>query len=142
MRIFGHGIDLVEIDRIQRMIDDHSDRFLERCFTPEERFHGEGGRRYAEHIAARFAAKEAAMKALGTGLASGISWTDFSVHAEATGRPRLVVAGEAAKLSWHHEITEWHVSLSHTETMAMASVIAVANKEPTRGLGLAPGNAP
>ncbi len=139
MRIFGHGIDVVEIDRIQRMIDDHADRFLERCFTPEERFHGEGGRRYAEHIAARFAAKEAAMKALGTGLSSGISWTDFSIHAEATGKPRLIVAGVAAQLAWHHSIHEWHVSLSHTDGIAMASVIAVSEKEPVRGLGLTPG---
>jgi holo-[acyl-carrier protein] synthase len=128
MRIFGHGIDVVEISRIERMIDDHSDRFLERCFTPEEKFHGEGGRRYAEHIAARFAAKEAAMKALGTGLVGGIAWTDFSIHTEPTGKPKLIVGGEAAKLAWHHGVHEWHVSLSHTETVAMASVIAVARE--------------
>ena len=128
MRIVGHGIDVVDIDRIQRMLDDHSDRFLERCFTPEERFHGEGGRRYAEHIAARFAAKEAAMKALGTGLSAGITWTDISVRREPGGRPTLVVAGTAARLAWHHGIHEWHVSLSHTDTVAMASVIAVASK--------------
>lgn len=128
MRIVGHGIDVVEIDRIQRMLDDHSDRFLERCFTPEERFHGEGGRRYAEHIAARFAAKEAAMKALGTGLSAGITWMDFSVRHEPGGRPMLVVGGEAARLAWHHHIDEWHVSLSHTDRVAMASVIAVATK--------------
>ncbi len=127
MRILGHGIDVVEIDRIQRMLDDHSDRFLERCFTPEERFHGEGGRRYAEHIAARFAAKEAAMKALGTGLSAGITWTDFSVRHEPSGRPTLVVAGIAAQLAWHHKINEWHLSLSHTDGVAMASVIAVSN---------------
>jgi holo-[acyl-carrier protein] synthase len=124
----GHGVDVVEIDRIQRMLDDHSDRFLERCFTPEERFHGEGGRRYAEHIAARFAAKEAAMKALGTGLSAGITWTDFSVRHEAGGRPLLVVAGVAAQLCWQKQIDEWHISLSHTDSVAMASVIAVSSK--------------
>lgn len=136
MRIYGHGIDVVEIDRVQRMLDDHSDRFLERCFTPEERFHGEGGRRYAEHIAARFAAKEAAMKALGTGLTAGITWTDFSVRHEPGGRPTLVVGGVAAQLAWHHKIDEWHLSLSHTDGVAMASVIAVSSKElPKKSLG-------
>ena len=128
MRIYGHGIDVVEIDRIQRMLDDHSDSFLERCFTPEERFHGEGGRRYAEHIAARFAAKEAAMKALGTGLSAGIAWTDFSVRHEPGGRPILVVAGVASQLAWGKKIHEWHLSLSHTDKVAMASVIAVTSK--------------
>jgi holo-[acyl-carrier protein] synthase len=128
VRIFGHGIDVVEIERIQRMLDDHADRFLERCFTPEEKSHGEGGRRYVEHIAARFAAKEAAMKALGTGLSAGITWTDFSVRHEAGGRPMLVVAGVAAQLAWGHKIDEWHLSLSHTDGVAMASVIAVVTK--------------
>lgn len=126
MRIVGHGIDVVEIDRIQRMLDDHTDRFLERCFTPEERFHGEGGRRYAEHIAARFAAKEAAMKALGTGLSGGITWLDFAIRHDAGGRPILAVAGVAAQLAWQKKINEWHVSLSHTDRVAMASVLAVA----------------
>jgi len=128
MRIVGHGIDVVEIARIQRMLDDHSDRFLERCFTPDERIHGEGGRRYVEHIAARFAAKEAAMKALGTGLSGGVRWTDFSVRHESSGRPTLVVGGSAAQLAWHRGINEWHLSLTHIETVAMASVIAVSMK--------------
>lgn len=125
MRILGHGIDAVDIPRIQRMMADHADRFLERCFTPEERSRGEGTRRHAEHIAARFAAKEAAMKALGTGLASGVSWTDFSVRVEPTGRPVLVVAGTAATLAQERGITQWWLSLTHTDTLAMASVIAV-----------------
>lgn len=128
MRIVGHGIDIVEIARIQRMIDDHSDRFLERCFTPEERFQGEGGRRYAEHIAARFAAKEAAMKAMGIGLTGGVAWTDFSIRPEPSGRPKLIIAGQAAPIAWRLGINEWHVSLSHTETVAVASVIAVSTK--------------
>lgn len=128
MRIVGHGIDIVEIDRIQRMLDDHSDKFLERCFTPEERTYHEGGRRYAQHIAARFAAKEAAMKALGTGLTAGITWLDFSVRHEPSGRPTLTVGGVAAQLAWRYSINQWHISLSHSDTVAIASVIASSTK--------------
>lgn len=125
MRILGHGIDAVAVSRIERMMSDHADRFLERCFTPEERSRGEHTRRYAEHIAARFAAKEAAMKALGTGLTSGIAWTDFSVHIEPSGRPALVVAGAALAIATQRGITEWWLSLTHTDDLALASVIAV-----------------
>lgn len=125
MRILGHGIDAVAIARIERLMSDHADRFLERCFTPEECSRGEHTRRYAEHIAARFAAKEAAMKALGTGLSSGVAWTDFSVHIEPSGRPTLVVAGAALAIATQRGITEWWLSLTHTEELALASVIAV-----------------
>jgi len=125
MRILGHGIDAVAVSRIQRLMSDHAERFLDRCFTIEERSRGEETRRYAEHIAARFAAKEAAMKALGTGLTSGVAWTDFSVSVEASGRPLLVVAGGAQRLAAERGIVEWWVSLTHTDDLAMASVIAV-----------------
>ena len=131
MRIIGHGIDLVSIARIRAMIDDHGDRFLERCFTEHERLYGSGTRRHAEHIAARFAAKEAAMKALGTGLADGISWTDFEVRTQPNGAPKLHVSGRAAEIAaspdrgGNHE-PEWWVSLSHTEDHAIASVIFVS----------------
>lgn len=127
MQIIGHGIDLVDIARIKRMIDDHADRFLERCFTETERAYNEQGRRYVEHIAARFAAKEAAMKALGTGLSSGVSWKDFSVANEPSGRPSLVVRGTAATIASTLGIRRWLISLSHTDTTAVASVIAVGD---------------
>lgn len=126
MRIVGHGIDLVSVARIAAMLADHQDRFLERCFTPAERRHGEGSRRYHEHLAARFAAKEAAMKALGTGLADGISWTDFEVQSTDAGAPVLNVTGRAAAIAQSRGIAEWHISLSHTDQAAMASVIAVS----------------
>jgi holo-[acyl-carrier protein] synthase len=124
MAILGHGIDAVDIARIQRMLSDHTDRFLDRCFTPEERARGQSTRRYAQHIAARFAAKEAAMKALGTGLTSGVAWTDFSVRVDAAGRPLLHVSGKAAEIAQAQGISRWHVSLTHTDSLAIASVIA------------------
>lgn len=129
MRIIGHGIDAVSVQRIQGMMSDHVDRFLERCFTDAERDHGTSNgvpaRRYAEHIAARFAAKEAAMKALGTGLTSGIAWTDFSVMNDAAGKPALVVRGTAAEIASTRGIRQWIISLTHTDDLAFASVIAM-----------------
>ncbi|MGQ0627255.1 MAG: holo-ACP synthase [Phycisphaerales bacterium] len=124
LHIIGHGIDLVEVARISQMLAEHEGRFLDRCFTAREQADSGSARRRDEHLAARFAAKEAAMKALGTGLADGISWTDISTERTTTGAPRLVVTGRAAELALARGITGWHVSLSHTDTLAMASVIA------------------
>lgn len=128
MRIIGHGIDLVSVARIRQMLDDHAARFLTRCFTPEEQAHGAGTPRHAEHLAARFAAKEAAMKALGTGLADGISWTDVEVHSENNGAPSLILTRRAAEVALVRGIDHWLVSLSHTDDHAIASVIAAAGE--------------
>lgn len=124
MRIVGHGIDLVSIARIAQLLGDHPDRFLERCFTAGERSYQEQGRRYHEHLAARFAAKEAVMKALGTGLAEGVSWTEIEVVKLSSGAPELRVTGRAAEIAQARGITSWQISLTHTDDLAMASVIA------------------
>lgn len=124
MRILGHGTDLVSTSRIAQMLADHSDRFLERCFTPGEREYQQTGRRYHEHLAARFAAKEAAMKALGTGLADGITWTEIEVVRLPSGAPMLNITGRAAAIAAQRGITQWNISLSHTDDLAIASVIA------------------
>lgn len=130
MPIVGHGIDIVEVSRIGRMLAEHGHQFLSRCFTPREQEVGRpnddgsgGGRRYHEHLAARFAAKEAAMKALGTGLAHGISWTDCETINDPTGAPRLLLHNAALAQSHRLGATHWHISLTHIETVAMASVI-------------------
>jgi len=128
MRILGHGIDIVEVERIARMLDDHAERFLERCFTPAERAYADSSlKRRVEHLAARFAAKEAALKALGTGWRSGIAWTDIEVGSDASGAPFLKVTGQAARFAGERGITSWLVTLSHTESNAVASVIAVSS---------------
>lgn len=124
MPILGHGIDLTEIARIGQMLQEHGDRFLERCFTAREIADAGDGPRRVEHLAARFAAKEAALKALGTGWAQGIGWTDVAVHRADSGRPDLVVTGRAAAIAAERGITRWHVSLTHTADHAVASVIA------------------
>jgi holo-[acyl-carrier protein] synthase len=125
MRIIGHGIDLVSVARIESMLRDHGDRFLERCFTPGERAAARDRRRAAEHLAARFAAKEAFLKALGTGLTGGISWTEIEVVTLPTGQPTLSLTGQAAHLARERGISETFLSLSHTDSTAIASVIAV-----------------
>lgn len=124
--ILGLGIDLVEIARFRELLDNHSERFLERCFTPGEQAYQRGSRRYHEHLAARFAAKEAALKALGTGLANGVAWTDIEVCTEPEGGPSLRVGGRASELAAARGISCWHVSLSHTEANAIAIVLASA----------------
>lgn len=123
--LLRHGVDIVEIDRIAWMIEDHADRFLERCFTVGERAYCTfNGSPLAERYAARFAAKEAAMKALGTGWSRGIKWTDIEIERDGDGQPRLRITGRAAEIAGGLGIAGWALSLSHTRTLAMASVIA------------------
>ena len=123
--VIAHGVDFVEVARIAEMIGQHEDRFLERCFTPEERAYAHDRKRRDEHLAARFAAKEAALKALGTGWRSGIAWTDVEVVLEPSGAPRVKLSGVAAEVAKERGITEMLVSLSHAGGFAMASVIAI-----------------
>jgi len=125
MRIIGHGIDLVEVARIAAVLNRHGDRFLTRVFTRAESDHSAGRRRRAEHLAGRFAAKEAALKALGTGLANGITWTELEVVPDAAGRPTLALSGEALKLAGSLGVTAWQLSMTHTGEYAAASVIAL-----------------
>ena len=123
--VLGHGVDLIDVARIERMLVDHGDRFREKVFTEIERAYCEtGGRRRAERYAARFAAKEAAFKALGTGWRSGIAWTDAEVVHGADGAPMLRVQGEFARIADTRGVTRWRISITHTDTLAMASVLA------------------
>jgi holo-[acyl-carrier protein] synthase len=128
MNVIGHGVDIVSISRIEAMLGEHGERFVERCFTEVERRYAEAGsRRRSERYAARFACKEAVLKALGTGLRDGIAWTDMEVVNEPSGRPRLRLDGRCAELAAERGIVGWHVSLSHAGEaggFAVASVIA------------------
>ncbi|MFN7020076.1 MAG: holo-ACP synthase [Phycisphaerales bacterium] len=128
MRIIGHGIDIVSIERIAALAADHAERFLERCYTPDERSYQAGSRRYHEHLAARFAAKEAVMKALGTGLDNGILWTDIEVVRSPRGEPGLRLTGRAAEIAASRGIRRWLISLSHTNDLAVASVLGLADE--------------
>ncbi len=126
-RVIAHGVDLVEVARIERSLAEHGERFIERCFTNAEADYCRSARppRDVERFAARFAAKEAALKALGTGWADGIAWTDVEVVLAPSGSPSIKLAGKAQKLAHELGITEMLISLSHTSSNAMASVIAI-----------------
>ena len=124
MRIIGHGVDIVEVARIATMLEAHGQRFVTRCFTEAEAVYAEAAhRRRAERYAVRFACKEAVMKALGTGWRDGIAWRQIEVRREPSGRPSLVLTGRCAELADDLGIVQWHVSLSHTDTNAIASVL-------------------
>jgi holo-[acyl-carrier protein] synthase len=125
MHIVGHGIDIVEIERISAMLDEHGEAFLRRCFTAGECAYADATpRRRVERYAVRFAAKEAGMKSLGTGWRDGIAWTDFEVRSQPSGQPKLVVTGRSAQIAAEMGIEQWHISLSHTTDHGFASVLA------------------
>lgn len=130
MSVRGHGIDLVETARIARMLEDHGERFLARVFTAAERAYADAKpKRRIEHLAGRFAAKEAVLKALGTGWSSGVAWTEVEVLSppnEVIAPPRIGLHGRAAALAHHRGITRWWISISHVPAHAMASAIAEA----------------
>lgn len=129
MQIIGHGIDLVEKARIAQLLDAHGERFESRCFTQAERSYARGnGRRKMEHLAGRFAAKEAILKVLGTGLSRGIKWTDAEVLREASGRPAVKLHGRCAQIAGELGIDQWWISISHIDTHAMASAIGVSSR--------------
>lgn len=126
MAIIGIGIDIVEVSRIEALLSQHEERFLERVFTPAEQSHSADRKSRPLHLAARFAAKEAAMKALGTGLASGISWQDVEVVPLPTGAPTLALHAKALERSIGIGAKSWTISLTHTDSYAAAVVIAEA----------------
>ena len=126
MPIVGHGIDIIETTRIRRSVQEHSEHFLDRVFTPgEQQYCARSQKRYYEHLAGRFAAKEAVLKVLGTGWRGGIAWTDIEIISEASGQPKVLLTGECERIAREQGITLWHVSISHIETHATASAIGL-----------------
>ncbi len=121
--IYGIGIDLAEVERVRQAIERHGERFLRRVFTAGERAYCERFHSPWERYAARFAAKEAGMKALGTGW-HGVAWRDFEVGHEAGGRPRLELHGPARARAEQLGIRKFSLSLSHTHEYALAEVLA------------------
>ena len=111
MTVIAIGLDLVSVGRIAAMIDDHGQQFLERVFTEAERAYAGDRRRRDEHLAARFAAKEAILKALGTGLDNGIAWTDVEVTRDPTGRPGVVLYNKALETADQLGIMRWLITL-------------------------------
>jgi len=117
--IVGVGLDLVEVSRVTRMLSRHGRRLLERCFAPGEVTRPQD----PQHVAGLLAAKEAAFKALGSGWGGGVGWRDPVVERSDTGRPRLVLAGNAAMLGSALGVRSVHLSITHTGGVAVAIVI-------------------
>lgn len=124
--MISNGIDVVEIRRIERILDERGRRFLERIFTAGELA---SFKPQPPEIAARFAAKEAVAKALGVGLRllspAGIRWHEVEVLSDAFGRPVIALNGYACRLAQSKNLTEWAVSLTHDGGLAIASVVAM-----------------
>ncbi len=123
----GLGTDLVEVSRIAESIRRFGDRFLARCFTETERAEAmrSGVERSHERFAARFAAKEAVLKALGTGWSGGIGWTDIEIASDKAGAPSVALSGRAAEIAGERGIRRWLCSMTHTSAHASATVIAL-----------------
>jgi len=117
------GADLVEISRIRRSIDVYGDRFLNRIYTPVEQAYCAKKGNAAESFAARFAAKEAAMKAIATGMRGGVTWKDFEVSNETSGRPCLRLTGHALSHAERMGVKRISISLTHTAEHAFAVVL-------------------
>jgi holo-[acyl-carrier protein] synthase len=122
MNILGIGLDATDIPRIAEVLERYGERFLRRVFTPGEIAYCTKRRNPAPHLAGRFAAKEAAMKALGTGLSQGVLWKDIEV-VRGGGPPRLELRGGAARRAELMKVTRSLVTITHSDALAMAQVM-------------------
>ncbi len=125
--IVGTGIDIAEVERVAASIERFGKRFLERVFTPEEIRYCESKANKAERYAGRFAAKEAAMKAIGTGWSRGVRWQDVEVTRVPGGRPTMVFHGKAAEFFQKLGAVRAQLSITHTQQLAIAQVILEAD---------------
>src|SRR4029453_18216963 len=124
MTIVGHGVDLVEVERIRSALDRHGERFANRIFTQGEQSQAGTGPLRVQFLAGRFAAKEAVMKALGTGWARGVSWTDIDVKRLPSGKPEVTLRGKCKEIADGLGIARLDLSITHTDGHAAASVVA------------------
>lgn len=122
--VIGLGTDMIEIERVRQSAERFGQRFLERVFTPEEIAYCYAKKSFAESLAARFAAKEAGAKALGTGISRGVGWKELEVRRRAGHRPELHLSGRAAEIAAGLGVRRLSLSLTHTREMSMAVVIA------------------
>ncbi|MCP4462848.1 MAG: holo-[acyl-carrier-protein] synthase [Planctomycetaceae bacterium] len=127
MNLIGIGTDIIEVARIGEMIEKHDELFLRRVYTPLEIEYCGGRKSALQHYAGRWAAKEAALKALGTGWSRGIKWTDMEVSNLMGGKPELRIHGVASDIAEEMGIQEMQISISHCQSYAVAYVIAIGD---------------
>ncbi len=128
MEIVAHGIDLVDCPRIEKMIKQHGERFINRVFTAAEQNYAEGKKNRIEKLAGRFAAKEAILKLMGTGWRGKIAWTDIEVVNNSAGQPEVTITGEVKKLAEKLGVKHISVSITHTANFVIASAVALTKK--------------
>ncbi|MGA2265025.1 MAG: holo-ACP synthase [Phycisphaerae bacterium] len=135
MNVVAHGVDMVECARLAQMIERHGRKFLNRVFTPAELDYCLDKKRAVEHLAGRFAAKEAVLKVLGTGWRNGITWTDIEVRNHPSGQPQVKLTGRCRQIADDLGLASILVSISHIGTHAIASAIGSndGEKKPTGG---------
>jgi holo-[acyl-carrier protein] synthase len=121
--ICGTGVDIAETARIENSLDRHGERFTKKVFTPAEIAYCDKFKNRGERYAARFAAKEAAFKALGTGWQDGIRWLDVEVVHQPSGKPELVLSGRALEVARELRVTQMSISISHSDRYVVAMVI-------------------
>lgn len=121
--IVGIGLDIAEVPRIKEAIERHGERFLARIYTDAERTYCESKPNKFERFAGRFAAKEAAMKAIGTGWKRGVAWRDFEVKRAPSGQPIIEFHNKAAAIAKGLGVRRGLITISHTEQQAIAQVI-------------------
>ncbi len=126
--VLGIGTDIIECERIERMLQRHGDVFLARVYTAGEIDYCSGRKAGTQHYAGRWAAKEAVLKSLGTGWAHGIQWTDVEVVNQQGGKPNIVLAGKAKQISEQLGIREIMISISHCRSYAVAYATAIAGE--------------
>jgi len=126
MIVIGHGIDIVECERIAAVWKRHGDRFLRRVFTPAELDYCLNRRNPLPHLAGRFAAKEAVLKVLGTGWRGSIAWTDIEVLNSPAGQPTANLSGQTMAIAERLGIRRIVLSISHTPNYATASAIGLS----------------
>jgi holo-[acyl-carrier protein] synthase len=129
MKRIAHGIDLVDCERIEKLLQRHETQFLERVFTARELSQAPKGKRRAERLAGRFAVKEALMKLIGTGWRDGVAWTDIEVVNDALGRPQANLSGRVLEIANTMGIQQISVSITHTANLAIASAVALADND-------------
>ncbi len=128
--VLGIGTDIIECHRIDDMIEKHGQTFLTRVYTPDEIAYCQARKASNQHYAGRWAAKEAVLKALGTGWAHGIQWTDVEVVNQVGGKPTIVLAGVALRISRERGIDEMMISISHCRDYATAYATATGKTKP------------
>jgi len=125
MQVVGIGTDIVECLRIRRMIEKHGELFLTRVFTDREISYCQSRKRATEHLAGRWAAKQAVLKCLGTGAQKGFCWTEIEVQNDTAGSPRISIRGTTKEVAQRLKVTEIIISVAQSRSYATAFALAL-----------------